>query len=142
MLEGFGDLHDLPPAVVRTVIDRGSDGGGAQIPGLFHRCPEGLIVIVGVGQHLVVIDLDQERDLVSIGPRHRPQNSKCRGHRVAAALERQLDDVGRVEVDRIGCERGGTRVLDALVHRQNRYEPGTCHSARVEDPLHGCHHLR
>ena len=44
---------------------------------------------------LVVVHLHDERDLVRVLPRHRAEHAERRGHRVAAALDRELDDVLR-----------------------------------------------
>ena len=77
-------------------------------------------MLVGVAQELVVVDLDHEGDAVRVLARDAAQDAKGRGHGVTAALKRKLDDLLWVKVDRVGRERGASRVLDPLIHRQDR----------------------
>ena len=68
-----------------------------------------------------MVDLHDERDLVRVLARApTPSTPKRRGDGVAAALDRELDDVLGVEVVGVRRERRAGRVLDALVDRQDR----------------------
>jgi hypothetical protein len=115
--ERFRNLLELPHGVVRPEVDGGSDGDGAHVEGLLHRGELDLIELVRVGQKLVVVELDQERDLVGVLAGARAQHPERGGDAVAATFDRQLDDVLRVEVGRVRGKAGPGRVLDPLVHR-------------------------
>ena len=60
--EGFGDLHQLPLAVIGPEVDGGTHSGCPQVPGLLDLSKEDLLVPIRVGQELVVVDLDHERE--------------------------------------------------------------------------------
>ncbi len=91
--------------------------------------------MVRVGEQLVVVDLADEGNLVRVLPRDRAEDAERRGHRVAVALDRQLDDLGPVEVDGVGGKRRAGGVLDALVDRQDREVAGARQAAVVEERL-------
>ena len=57
------------------------------------------------------------------------ERAERRGDGVAAALDGELDDLGRVEVVRVLGERGAGRVLDALVDGQDRHVAGAGQAA-------------
>ena len=97
---------------------------------------------VRVGQELVVVELEDERDLVRVLARHRSEHAERRGHGVAAALDRELHDVLGVEVGRVGRERRAGGVLDALVDRQDRDVAGAAEAAGVEQRLQAPQHAR
>ncbi len=134
-LERGGDLLDLSPRLGRAEVDRRSDGGRPEVECLVHRAEQPLVVRVRVAQHLVVVDLDDEGDLVRIFPRDGAENAQRGGDRIAAALDRQLHDVPRVEVDRVGREGRAGRVFDPLIDGQDRHVSGACESAVIEDRL-------
>ena len=85
--EGLGDLDDLAGALVRSEVDRGADRRGAHVMGFLHRAEEHLVELVGVGQQLVVVDLDKEGDLVGVLAGDRAQHAVGAGDGVAAALD-------------------------------------------------------
>ena len=64
--ESLGDLHQPAITVLGAEVNRGAHGGGAQIPGLLDVREEHLLVAVGIGQQLIVVDLDHKRDLVGV----------------------------------------------------------------------------
>jgi hypothetical protein len=68
-----------------------------------------------------VIELEDERDLVRVVARHRPEHAERRGDAVAAAFDGELADVRRVEVDRVRGEARPGRMLDALVDGEDRH---------------------
>ena len=72
--------------------------------------------------------------------RHGAQHAEGRGDRVAAALDRELHDVLGVEVGRVLGEGGARRVLDALVHGQDRDVAGARQAAVVEELLQAAQH--
>jgi hypothetical protein len=109
---------------------------------LLHRGEHDLIEGVGVGQQLVVVRLDDERDPVGVPARHHPEHAHGGGDGVTTALDGQFAQVRRVEVGRIRGERRGGRVLHPLVHRQDRQIPGTGQPAGVEDVLQVAQHGR
>ena len=89
-----------------------------------------------------MIYLHDKRNFMSIFACYRPQNTKGRGDRIAAALDRELDDVLRIEVRRVRGERRPRRVLDALVDRQNREVAGAGEAAAIEQRLQAGQHAR
>lgn len=119
---GKGRAHflDLPPRLGSAEIDRRPDADGAHVERLIDAGEQGLIVLHRQAQDLVVVELHDERNLVGVAARHHRQHPVGRGHRVTTALQRQFTDRLRVEELRIGRERGRSRVLDALIDRQNR----------------------
>ncbi len=119
-LERLGDFHQLAMRVLGAPVDRRAHRGSAHVERLLHIREAHLLVAVRIREQLVVVELDDERDLVGVLPGHGAQNAERRGHGVAAALDGQLDDVLRVEVDRVRREGSGPGMLDSLVHRQNR----------------------
>jgi hypothetical protein len=82
-----------------------------------------------------VVDLHQEGNLVRVFPRHRPQDSIGRGHRITAALDGQPHDVFRVKIVRVFRETRSAGMLDALVHRQNRKVACAAQPAVIHNPL-------
>ena len=86
LLEGLADLDELPAALLAPEVDRRADGGGAHLPRLARAAEHRLVVLVRVGQELVVVQLDDERDLVRPAARHRAEHADRRGDGVAAAL--------------------------------------------------------
>ena len=85
-------LLDLAPRLGRAEVDRGADGDAALLAGLADRREHDLVVGVRVGQDLVVVQLEQERDPVGVAAGGRAERPERRRDRVAAALDRELDD--------------------------------------------------
>ena len=139
LLEGLRDLLDLPAALGGPVVDGGADGHGAHVEGLLDRREQGLVVDRRVGEQLVVVDLEDERDLVRVLARDRVQHPHGRGHGVAPALDREPHDVFRVEVDRGRCEGGARGVLDPLVDRQDGEVARARETALGEESLQAPH---
>jgi hypothetical protein len=82
-----------------------------------------------------VVHLHDEGDLVDVGAGDGAEHPERGGDGVAAALERQLDDVARVEVLRVGGEAGGRGVLDPLVDGEDGHVPGAGQAAVIEQRL-------
>jgi hypothetical protein len=135
LLEGLSDLDDLAARVVRSEVDRRADPGRAQLERALHRAEHDLVVLVRERQQLVVVELDDERDLVRVLAGHRAQHAEGRRDGVGAALDRQADEVLGVEVHRVRREARARRVLDALVDGQDRHVARPAEPAVVEQPL-------
>ena len=140
--EGLAHLLDLAGGLVGPEVDGGADPGRPHVVRLVDGAEHDLVELVGVGQQLVVVELDDEGDAVGVAPRHRAQHPEGGRHRVAPALDGQLDDVLRVEVARVRREgrRGG--VLDALVDREDRHVAGATQAPVVVERLEAAQHLR
>jgi hypothetical protein len=67
-----------------------------------------------------VVQLHEERNAVGIATRDGGQHAVGGRHAVTARFNRQLNNVLRIEIERIRREGGARRVLNALVYRQNR----------------------
>jgi len=119
-LKRLGDFDDLTARMIGTEVNRRADGGRTEVIRLFHRAEFDLIKFVRIAEKLVVVDLDDERNLVGILPCDRRQNAERRGDGVATAFDSELDDVLAVEVHRILREARATRMFNALIDRQNR----------------------
>ena len=135
MGKGLADFHDLPRALVGTEINRCSHRGSPHVVGLPHGPEEHLVKAVRIRQQLVVIDLHDKRDLVRVLARHGPKHAEGRSNRVASAFDGQLHDILAVEVFGVFCKACSRRVLDALVHRQDREITRARQAPRVKEAL-------
>ena len=79
--------------------------------------------------------IHDERNLVRVLARDGAKHAKGRRDGVAAALNRQLDDVFGIEVRRVGRERCAGGMFDALVDGKNRHVAGAGQASGVEDRL-------
>ena len=70
------------------------------------------------------------------------EHAERRGDGVAAAFDRQLHDVLRIEVHRVRRERRARRMLDALIDRQDRHVAGAAEPAVIEQRLQAAQHAR
>ena len=104
-LEGLRHFLELPGAVVGSEVDRRADTRCAEVERLASGAEHHLVGLVGVGQELVVVDLDDERDAVGVLAADSAEHAEGGRDGVAATLDRQLDDVGRIEVQRVRGER-------------------------------------
>jgi hypothetical protein len=86
--------------------------------------------------------LDDERDPVGVPARHRAEHTERGRNRVASALDGQFDDVGRIEVQRVGSERGRCRMLDALIDRKDRQVAGVGQATVTVDLAKAAQHRR
>ena len=128
--EGRCDLDDLAGGVLAAEVDGRPDGGRTHVVGLLDGAEEDLLVLIGVGEELVVVELHEEGDLVGVLAGHAAENAEGGGHGIAAALDGELHDVLGIEVDGIGGKAGARRVLDALVDREDREVAGIGQAAR------------
>ena len=118
------------PDCVRPEVDRRADGDAPHVTRLLDLREHDLVELVRVGQELVVVDLEEERDLVRVLPRDGAEDAERRGDGVAAPLDRGLHDPLRVEADGVLREAGAGRVLDPLVDREDREVAGPRRGAR------------
>ena len=137
-----GDFFDLPTRLLGTEIDRRPDRHGAHIECLLNAGVQRLIVFGRVAQRLVMVQFDQEGDAVRIAARHRGQHAIGGGHAVTTGLNGQFDDIFRIKVQRVGGKRGASRMLYALVDRQDRQISGSRQAAGVIQGLHITQHRR
>src|SRR6266446_7422820 len=135
MGEGLTDFHDLAAALIGAEINGGANCGGAEVISLLHGAEENLIGFVRKRQQLVMIDLHDERDFVSVLARDGTEHAKGGSHGVAAAFDGQLDDVPAVEVIGILGEARAAGMLDALVDRQDGEIAGASEPAVAEQAL-------
>ena len=134
-LERLAHLDDLPARLVGPVVDRAPDGRAPHVAGLLDRGEHDLVELVRVGQELVVVDLEEERDLVRVLPRDGPEDAERRGDGVAPPFDGGLHDPLRVEADGVLREARAGRVLDPLVDRQDREVPGPTETPVVDELL-------
>src|SRR5260370_7783275 len=66
MEEGGGDLLKLPVRLRGAELNSGAHGHRAHVPGLLDRAEQDLVIVVGVGHELVVVELADERDAVRV----------------------------------------------------------------------------
>lgn len=118
-MKGLAHLDDLPSALLASKINGRADGDRSHVPGLVNMREHDLIELVRICEQLVVIELHDKRNLGRELFRARTQNTQSRSHRIASALDRQTDDVDRIEIDRIPGKARAGAVLHALIHRQN-----------------------
>ncbi len=135
-LKGRRDLFYLTTRLFRAEIDRRAHGHRPHIERLLNAGVEGLVVLGGVAQRFVMVELHQERNTMRVTARHRGQHAVGRRHAVTAGFDRQLDDILRIKVQRVGGEGGPRRVLHALVDRQNGQVAGPPQSSGVVQGLH------
>src|SRR6201987_867484 len=133
--ESTADFDDLAVGLIGAKINCGANGGSSHVIGFLNRAEEDLVKLVGIRQQLVVIDFRNKRNLVRIFARNRSKHAKGGRHSVAPSLDRELHDVFTVKVIGILCEAGARRMLDALVHRQDRNITGAGQPSGEEDAM-------
>ena len=142
MRKRLADFDNLPPAVVGTEINRGADRDRTHVVRLLDGAKKNLIRFVGEGEQFVVIDLHKERKLVRVLARDGAQHAQCGRDGVALSFDRELYDVLAVEIFRIFREACACRMLDALVHWQNRKITGAAEPPGVEHAMQAGQHAR
>ena len=103
-LEGLADFLDLPRGLGRAEIDRGADGDAPMSHACFTLAKRIWSNLFGIGEQLVVVELQDEGDAVRVFPRNRAEDAERGGHCVAAALDREPDDVLGIEVAGFGAK--------------------------------------
>ena len=94
-------------------------GDSAQVIRLLNAGKQTLVIRIGISEKLVMIDLDNERNFVGVFAGNGSQHAQGGGNGIAAAFNRQLDNIFRIEIDRVGCKGCPGGMLDPLIDRQN-----------------------
>src|SRR6185503_1715067 len=81
-------------------------------------------------------------NLVRVLAREASKHAERGGDGIAAAFDRELDDVLAIEVDRVLGERCAGGVLNALIHGKDRHITRSGQAAVAVDRLHVPKHLR
>src|SRR6266566_971689 len=82
-----------------------------------------------------MVELQEEWNFVRVLARHGPKHAERRSDGVAPPFNRELHEVFRIEVDRIGSERCAGGVLDSLIDGQYRNVAGSRQASRFEQLL-------
>ena len=140
-LEGLGCFLQLAHPLVGTEVHGRANRNRAQLPRLLNAREHDLVVAVGVGQQLVVVQLDEEGDAVGVAARHGTQHTERGGDGVAPAFHGQFADVAGVEIDGIRRKRSPRRVLDPLVDGEDGDIAGSGEPPVAQNLLHAAQHL-
>ncbi len=89
-----------------------------------------------------MVDLDDERDVMCIATGDRTEHAECRGHGIAAAFDRQLDDVFRIEINGVRSEGRAGAVFDSLIDGEDGHVARSCQPAGIVNALHAAEHAR
>src|SRR5437867_2948419 len=124
-------VHDF--AVRRPGVDGEPHRHAAKPQRVAHAAGErrdGVLLLI---EDIVVVQLQDQRDLSRELCRTRLQEPERRGVGVAASLDRQLEVVPGIVARRIDREAPSRAVLEALVHRKNQAFAGPLQRAVVQD---------
>src|SRR5437867_6888280 len=124
-------VHDF--AVRRPGVDGEPHRHAAKPQRVAHAAGErrdGVLLLI---EDIVVVQLQDQRDLSRELCRTRLQEPERRGVGVAASLDRQLEVVPGIVARRIDREAPSRAVLEALVHRQNQAFAGPLQRAVVQN---------
>src|SRR5690606_29253560 len=138
--ERFGHFHNFPVGVGRPEVDGGAHRYGAHVICLLDGAEHDLRVGARVRHELVVVDLHDERDLVSVLARHGAEYAEGGSDRVATALHGEFDDLLGIEVVGVLGEGGAAGVLDSLVYGQYGNVTGVCEAAVTVQRLQAAQH--
>ncbi len=116
----FRNLDDLACGLIRTEIDRCTDGDRSHVPCLLDRAKHYLVELVRIRQKLIMIDLNDKRYFMSISTCDRAKDAECRRDGVAASLNRKLYNIRGVKILWIRRKTRTRGVLDPLIDRQYR----------------------
>ena len=87
-----------------------------------------------VVQHVMIVELQDERDFTGEVARARFQETQRRRVGVAAGLDREFEVVARIVARRIRREAAGRAMLEALIHRQDHHLAGAAELAVIQHP--------
>src|SRR6187402_2979915 len=89
-----------------------------------------------------MVDLNDKRYLMGEFTSHRSEHTVRRSNSVTAAFYRQLNDICRVKILRVRRKAGPARVLDTLIHGQDRNITRSAKAPMVIDRLQIAQHVR
>lgn len=127
--EGLCDFLELSVGVLGPPVDGGADTDGAHIVGIFDGAVEDLVVLIGIGEELVVVDFNDIVDFVSEFSGVKCEDAEGGGYGVALSVYGELYDIIWIEVIRVRCEGGSCGVFDALVYGEDGEISGACESS-------------
>src|SRR5215472_11376763 len=114
-------------------IDGEAGGHAAQPECVFHRARDGRERVLLVVEHVVVVHLEDERDVAGELRGARLEEAQGRGVGVAARVDGELEVIGRIVARRIDGEAPRGAVLEALVHGQDDEPPRAGQTPMVHD---------
>src|SRR5438876_562228 len=135
----FGFFPDLAGLLVHALAVRrpGIDGEphrhAAEPQRVAHAARDRRRWVLVLMEDIVVVQLQDQRNLARELRRTRLQEPERRSVGVAAGLDRQLEVVAGIVAPRIDREAPGRAVLEALVHRQNQAFAGPLQRPVVQD---------
>src|SRR5881397_3203390 len=132
----FSDLAGLlvhALAVRRTGIDGEPHRHAAEPQRVAHAARDRRRRVLLLIEDIVVVQLQDQRNLARELRRTRLQEPERRSVGIAAGLDRQLEVVPGIVTRRVDREAPGRAVLEALVHRQNQGFAGPLQRAVVQD---------
>jgi hypothetical protein len=135
LLECDADVVKLASAFSGSPIHGCADGDCAHVVSLFDGRKHGLVVLVRHAQKFVVINLQDEGDFVRVLAGVKTENTQGAGDAVGAAFDGELDDVFRIEEQRVRRERSAGRVFDALIDWENRSVTGASKATVIQKLL-------
>ena len=124
-------VHD--PALGGARVDGESDGGASETQGLAHAARDrGKGIPVAV-EDVVIVGLQNQRNLAGVPGRPRLQETQGSGVCAASGLEGELKVIEGVVTRGIGGEAAGRSVLEPLIHRQDHQTPRSPQTAVAQD---------
>ena len=136
LLEHLGHFLHLPLRLLRSEVDRRADADRAHVERLPDAREPDLIEGVRVGEELVVVQLQQERDLVRVLRRATvPSTPSVDATALQPPSIASFTMFSGSKLRRVGRERRARRVLDALIDRKDRHVAGTREPAVVDERL-------
>ena len=130
-----GHFNDLSVRIFRAEVDGSPDGCSPHVEGPFYATEENLLVVVGVCEQFIVVDLDHKGNFVGVTAGDGSEHTERGGHGVAASFDGEFDDVLRIEIIRIGCKRSPGRMFNPLIDWQDRDISGPGESPGLQDPF-------
>src|SRR5690606_24773097 len=122
-------------AIQRAGVDGVADADAAEAQRVVHGTRLRAERVDLVLEDVMVVQLQNERDLPGVLRRARLQKAERGGIRAAARLDREPEMVQRVVGVGVGCEAAGRAMLEALVNGQNDELTRAPEAAMVQQPV-------